>query len=372
MSIDTRKLRFSKSKDVEFVKTLHKRVNQYFSDNGINRTGDYRMIMKTAVMLLIYLVPLVLIITGAVTNPWLFFALWAVMGFGMAGIGMSVMHDANHGSYSSNANVNKYVGLIMNVIGGHDKVWRLKHNVLHHTYTNIEGADEDIDVGNLFRFHPSQKRLGLHRFQHLYAWPLYALMSLMFATYSDFSRTVRYKKEGIIRSEKEFKSMMWSVAIWKLVYYAIIMALPLIFAPAALTWWMIVIGFFVMHFICGLMLASIFQAAHVMPECEFPEPDTNSHLDSAWAIHQLKTTTNFAPKSKIFSWFVGGLNYQVEHHLFSNICHVHYPKISKIVRETAQEFGHSYKQEGSFFHAMKSHTRLLRNLGTRDEMVPAS
>ena len=369
MRLDTRKLRFSTANDVEFFKTLQSRVNDYFTQNGISRTGDGRMIIKTVVMLLIYLTPLVLIISGAVTNPWLFFGLWVIMGFGMAGIGMSVMHDANHGSYSKNPKVNKYVGYIMMFIGGHDKVWRLKHNVLHHTYTNIAGADEDIDVGNLFRFAPDQERKWAHRFQHIYAWPLYMLMSLMFATYSDFSRTFRYKKDGVIRTEKEFKKTLLSVSVWKVVYYIFIMVIPMIFAPVA--WWMILIGFFVMHFVCGLMLAAIFQAAHVMPECEFPLPDTKGHFDSTWAVHQLKTTTNFAPKSKIFSWFVGGLNYQVEHHLFSNICHVHYPKISKIVRETAQEFGHSYKTERSFMHAMLSHARLLRDLGRKDNYAIA-
>ncbi len=323
------------------------------------------MVLKTIVMLLIYFTPLLLMITGIVANTWLVLLSWGVMGLGMAGIGMSVMHDANHGSYSKNAMLNKYVGYIMNLIGGHDKMWRLKHNVLHHTYTNIAGADEDIDVGNVFRFSPEQKRMGIHRFQHIYAWPLYALMSLMFATYGDFTRAVRYRKSGIIRTEKEFKSIIWNVSIWKVLYYGVIVALPMVFAPFSP--WLSLLGFFVMHFVCGFLLSSIFQAAHVMPECDFPVPDDAGKLESAWAVHQLRTTTNFAPKSKIFSWFIGGLNYQVEHHLFANICHIHYPKLSKIVRDTAMEFGHQYHVEGSFLHAMVSHARLLRDLGKNDQ-----
>lgn len=364
MGLDTKKLRFSASQDMEFFKTLNQRVNSYFTENNIAKHGDYRMIIKTVVMMLIYLIPFVLLLTGVIESVWLSMLLWAVMGLGMSGIGMSVMHDANHNSYSSNQTVNRYIGYIMNIIGGHDKVWRLKHNVLHHTYTNIDGADEDIDVGSLFRFSPNQDRHTLHRLQHLYAWPLYALMSLMFATYSDFVRTFRYKKSGVIRTDKEFKRILLDVAIWKVVYYAIFLVLPIVFTPFA--WYWSVLGFLVMHFVCGFLLSSIFQAAHVMPECEFPEPNENGHMDSAWAVHQLRTTTNFAPKSRIFSWFIGGLNYQVEHHLFSNICHIHYPKISKIVRETAQEFGHAYKVERSFLSAMWSHMMLLRELGKKN------
>lgn len=367
--MDTKKLRFSASKDVEFFKTLNQRVNDYFVKNGISKHGDGRMVFKTIVMVLIYVTPLALIMTGVVTNTALVLLLWAVMGIGMSGIGMSVMHDANHGSYSKNAKVNKYVGYIMNFIGGHDKMWRLKHNLLHHTYTNIQGADEDIDVGNLFRFSTDQKRLGVHRFQFLYAWPLYALMSLMFATYSDFTRAVRYRKEGIIRTDKDYKKLLWSVTLWKALYYVVIMVIPMIFAPVSP--WVTLLGFFVMHFVCGFLLSSIFQAAHVMPECEFPVPDESGKLEAAWAVHQLKTTTNFAQKSRIFSWFIGGLNYQVEHHLFANICHIHYPKLSKIVRETAKEFGHQYHVEGNFLKTMMSHTRLLRDLGRKDQLAAA-
>ncbi|NND93724.1 MAG: acyl-CoA desaturase [Flavobacteriales bacterium] len=327
------------------------------------------MIVKTIVMLTVYLAPLILMLTGVVTNTWLVLFLWAVMGLGMSGIGMSVMHDANHGSYSKNSTVNKYIGYIMNLIGGHDKMWRLKHNVLHHTYTNIDGADEDIEVGNLFRFSPNQERHGIHRFQHIYAWPLYSLMSLMFATYADFTRAIRYKKNGVIRSESEFKRLMWDVSIWKVMYYLVILVLPMIVAP--ISPWITLLGFLIMHLVCGFLLSAIFQAAHVMPECEFPEPDEAGKMDAAWAVHQLNTTTNFAPKSKIFSWFIGGLNYQVEHHLFSNICHVHYPKLSKIVSETAKEFGHQYKVERSFVQALVSHARLLRDLGTKDNLAYA-
>ncbi|NNC83060.1 MAG: acyl-CoA desaturase [Flavobacteriales bacterium] len=318
-------------------------------------------------MLAIYLVPFILMLNGTITSIWAVLLAWGVMGLGMSGIGMSVMHDANHGSYSKNKRVNQFIGYIMNMIGGHDKMWRLKHNVLHHTYTNIDGADEDIEMGSLFRFSPNQERQGMHRYQHIYAWPLYSLMSLLFATYADFSRLVRYKKKGVIRSESEFKKLLWDVSLWKVAYYMVFMVLPMLIAP--ISPWLIVLGFLIMHLVCGFLLSAIFQAAHVMPECEFPEPDEKGRIDAAWAVHQLRTTTNFAPKSRLFSWFIGGLNYQVEHHLFSNICHIHYPNLSKIVRRTAEEYGIPYKVEGNFVQALRSHGRLLRNLGKSDQLV---
>lgn len=370
MSAENRRLKFPRTKDSEFVQTMHKRVNEYFASNNLSKNGDWRMVIKTIVMVMIYLVPFLFIVTGVVTSVWLSLVLWMVMGVGMAGIGMSVMHDANHGTYSKNAKVNTWVGRIMMLIGGHDKMWKMKHNVLHHTYTNIEGEDEDIEVGSMFRFTPHQKRHKVHRFQHIYAWPLYSLMSLMFATYADFFRIARYRRKGVIRSDEEVKKLFWDVALWKLVYYAFILVLPIIFASIGVGW--LILGFFMMHFVCGLMLSLIFQAAHVMPECEFPEPAEDGEMEEAWFVHQLMTTTNFAPKSRIFSWYVGGLNYQVEHHLFSNICHVHYRKLSAIVSETAAEFGHKYKSEKSFFSAIVAHMRLLHDLGTNDVAMVTS
>ncbi|MDA0714320.1 MAG: acyl-CoA desaturase [Bacteroidetes bacterium] len=369
MSTETKRLKFPRTKDSEFVQTLQQRVNAYFTENNISKYSDYRMVLKTVAIIAMYVLPYLLIVTGVVENVWLSLVMWAFMGLGMSGIGMSVMHDANHGAYSKNPRVNKYIGNIMNLIGGNDRVWRLKHNVLHHTYTNIEGEDEDIDVGALFRFSPHQERHGIHKYQHIYAWPLYCLMSLMFATYGDFTRIFRYRRKGIIRTDSELKSLLWNVIGWKAVYYAYIMALPLIVSPIGAGW--IILGFLVMHFVCGLMLSLIFQAAHVMPECEFPEPAPDGQLEEAWVVHQLMTTTNFAPKSRIFSWFVGGLNYQVEHHLFSNICHVHYRKLSAIVSKTAEEFGHKYKTERSFFSAIVSHMRLLQSLGRQEQIQMA-
>ena len=111
------------------------------------------------------------------------------------------------------------------------------------------------------------------------------------------------------------------------------------------------------------ILAVIFQPAHVMEDTEFPVSEDGKTVQENWTIHQLKTTCNLASKSRFFSWFVGGLNYQIEHHLFPNICHVHYRKLSPIVMETAKEFEIPYHTMTTFSEALVRHGRMLYKLG---------
>lgn len=353
--------KFPRNTDARFFKTLHQRVNQHFKDNNKTKYGDYRLILKMLAMFALFLAPFVLMYTGAVTNPWLFVGLWAVLGLGVAGIGVNIMHDANHGSFSKNKRFNNIVRLVMNLLGGDASIWRLQHNVLHHTYTNIHEADEDIIGPPLLRFSPHDKKRKIHRFQFVYAWFLYGLMTLVKVAYTDIERAVRYRKMDLIRSRKELAIRIFKISIGKLMYFAYMLVLPMIFAPVA--WWLVLIGFFVMHLVTGIVLATIFQTAHVMPSSEFPLPDENGDMKNNWAVHQLLTTTNFSPKSKIFSWFIGGLNYQVEHHLFANISHIHYRDISKIVAQTAQEFGIPYHCQPTFTQAVRSHGKMLYQLG---------
>ena len=328
------------------------------------------MVTKTIAMLAIYFTPYFLMLFGVITSGWIMLALWAVMGFGMAGIGLSVMHDANHGSYSKNRKVNVFIGNVMTLLGGSRTNWILQHNVLHHTFTNVDGMDEDINPGNFLRFSPHQKRHKAHRLQHIYAWPLYGLMTILWITTKDFKQILRYKKSGIIKQMKQpFSSLFTKLITAKVFYYVYALVIPLIFFPGP--WYLTIVFFFVMHFIAGLTLAAIFQAAHVMPTSEYPLPDHDGKMGNNWAIHQMLTTANFSPNSKLFSWYVGGLNFQIEHHLFPNICHVHYKSISKIVKKTALEFGLPYNSQPNFMKALREHTRMLYRLGHYDQLQVA-
>lgn len=358
-------IKFSGNHNEEFYKVLRKRVNAYFKTNNISRYANGKMVIKTIFMIALYVVPYVLLLT--LDNPiWLELLLWISMGFGMAGIGLSVMHDANHGAYSKKEWVNKLIGKIIWVLGGSDVNWRIQHNVLHHTYTNVSGMDEDINPGVVMRFSPHEKRRKLHRFQHIYAWFLYGLMTLMWFVSKDYRQAARYKKKGLMQTQKvTYRMHIAELILSKIVYAFLFIALPMWLTPSP--WWFTVIGFFLMQFICGLTLAMIFQPAHVVPTSDYPVPDESGNIDADWAVNQLYNTANFAPKARLLSWYVGGLNYQVEHHLFPNVCHIHYRNISGIVEETAREFNLPYHSYKTFARALAEHTRMLKNLGKYDD-----
>jgi linoleoyl-CoA desaturase len=353
----------------DFLPTVTKRVNEYFKTNGISKHANAEMVFKTVFMFALYLVPYFLIISGISTNGWVLLGLCSLMGLGMAGIGLSVMHDANHGAYSNKNWINNLVGYSLNIVGGNAFNWKVQHNVLHHTYTNVHDADEDISPRGVLRMCPTSPWKAMHKFQHLYAWFFYGLLTFVWVMIKDYARILKYQKEGLVKKQKADIRMEWLILIAsKLFYIGYMFVIPALLLPVA--WWQILVGFFVMHYISGFILAIIFQPAHVIDGTEYPMPDDNGQLENSWAIHQLLTTTNFATSNYLFSWYVGGLNSQVEHHLFPNICHVHYRKISSIVRETAHEFGLPYKDHKTFGGALLMHAKMLKELGKRP--VPAA
>lgn len=360
--MDYKKIKFVPNTKGDFISVLRKRVKANFQEENKSIYGNIGMVVKTIFMLLLYLVPYFLMIFGVITNPYLLIGMWLLMGLGMSGIGLAIMHDANHGAYSKNKKINKYLGYVMNLIGASAFNWKVQHNVLHHSFTNIEGVDEDIDPGILMRLSPHAKYYKMHKYQHIYGWFLYSIMTFLWLTTKDFIQLKRYKKLDLIKGQKRtYRSVLIETIFSKIGYYAYALVIPLIFIQGP--WWIIVLGFIAMHLITGLAIGLIFQPAHVMPTTEFPLPDDTGSMENNWAIHQLYTTTNFSPKSKIFSWYVGGLNYQVEHHLFPNICHVHYKRLSKIVKETAQEFNLPYHSQPTFLKAIIEHGKMLKELG---------
>ena len=356
-------LTFSRGQ-ADFVTTLNNRVNAYFASNKISRKANVEMVIKTVIMFLLYFGPYALIISGVVTSPLFLVLMVIIMSLGLSGIGLSVMHDANHGAYSKRKWVNTTLGYSLNLIGANSFNWKIQHNVLHHTYTNIHEEDEDIRPRGSLRLSPHSEWKPVHQFQHLYAWFLYGLMTIGWMVFEDFARLIRYQQNGLIKKSNASTTREWVILlITKLVYVSYIFVIPVLVTPLA--WWQILVGIFIMHYITGFILAIIFQPAHVIDGTEYPLPDDSGALQNNWAIHQMLTTTNFGNKSRWFSWFVGGLNFQIEHHLFPAVCHVHYRRIARIVQETAAEFDVPYKNTTSFFQALKGHARLLRKLGMK-------
>jgi len=352
-----------------FHRTVIMKVNGYFRKNRLSPYADARMWLKTAVMLFLYFAPYVLIVTGfGAGQPWLFFGCWFVMGWGMVGIGTSVMHDAHHGTYSPDKKVNNLIGYILEIIGGYTVNWKIQHNVLHHTFTNVSGLDEDIDSIKLLRFSPRQPLRWYHRYQYIYVWFFYMLMTLFWMTAKDFLQVFRYKKHNLLAGQKvSLGQALFRITMYKLFYYSYILVLPLFFS--GMPWYYVIAGFLLMHFTAGLFLSCIFQPSHIVETSSFALPvgsGGKKHIEESWAEHEVKNTTDFAPRSRLLTWFIGGLNYQIEHHLFTGICHVHYPKLAPLVRAAAEAHGIPYHVEPTFWQALKGHVQMLKKLGRKE------
>lgn len=363
------KLRFYPTNKADFFSTLRQNVDNYFKENEITKYGDYRFAIKTVAMLSLYIVPFVLILTGAF-SIWVMLFFTVLIGMGKAGIGMSVMHDANHGSVSPSKTLNKILGNTMYLLGASTFAWKIQHNVLHHTYTNIFDMDEDIDSKFIIRLSPYAELKKFHKYQYIYALPLYCFLTLA-TLVKDFTQVLSYTSKNFQFKAKTNQSKELVILILtKIAYLGCALALPYFLLD--ITWWQLAIGFCVAHFTTGIILSVVFQLAHVVEDTEhlhIPD-DQDSNLENTWAAHQLHTTADFAPNNKLLSWYVGGLNFQVEHHLFPHICHVHYKAISEIVKSTAQQFNLPYNQMPTFRGAIMSHMRTLKELGTT-QLQPA-
>lgn len=363
-------VKFNTAEKPEFYKVLRKRVNGYFKENNISKLANARMKWKTAIILVAFFTPLVLMLVGVVPNPYIQLLLWIFMGIGMAGVGLTIMHDANHGAYSKNQMVNKLLGMTINFAGGYALNWKIQHNVLHHTYTNISDLDQDIDTGKIMRFSPHQPHFKFQKFQIIYAWFFYGIMTFYWVVAKDFIQIASFNKDELLKAQgKTIGAAIVEIILVKIVYLFTFAFLPLYLMDISFGFWFLC--FFAKHFVAGLILALVFQPAHVTMDTQFPEPDETGSVENNWAIHQFRTTANFAPKNKILGWYMGGLNYQVEHHLFPTICHIHYPELSKILKATCEEYGVPYYSQPTFGSAVKSHFQLLARLGRGEGTLPS-
>jgi len=361
----SQRIKFPNKKNPQFINELRENVRIYFDNQGLSTFGGTVMLLKSAFMLSVYFVPYILLLTGVISSVPLLLACWLVMGLGMAGVGLTIMHDANHKTFSRHKWVNKLFVKSMYLLGGFPLVWQYQHNTLHHGFTNIEGHDEDIDPGKILRFSPHKKRYKMHRFQHLYFPFFYSLSTLSWVTRKEFVQLSRYKRtNAMLNTKKSYNRLFSDLIVSKILYHLVFLVLPLVILPFA--WYWIVLGFIIMHFVCSLSLSLIFGVAHIMPAADYPLPDEGMNMENSWAIHQLMTTTDFSQRNRLFTWMIGGLNYQVEHHLFPNISHVHYRKISGLVKAAAEKHGLPYYTKVNFLAAICDHVKMLKMLGRED------
>lgn len=348
------------NKNALFFPSLKSAIEEYFKSNQIRKTGNIHLYAKTLVLipaaLLIYIGLLVFpvhVATGILLS--------GILGFILACIGFNVMHDACHGSYSSRPWVNSTLGLTINALGGNAFIWKQKHNIIHHTYTNVDGLDDDIAKSPLMRQCSSQPWVPAHRLQHIYVVLVYGISSFAWVFIMDFTK---YLSRKVYRTPLQSMKASDHFTFWfsKVLYVLFYIVLPILVVGVQ-AW---AIGFVSMHLIMGFTLAIVFQLAHVVEETSFETvAEDDKVIENEWAIHQIRTTANFSPNDKVVSWFMGGLNYQIEHHLFPRISHVHYPSISKIVAAKCAEFGLQYNSMPTMMMAVRSHFRFMRTMGQK-------
>jgi linoleoyl-CoA desaturase len=358
-------IQFASQKDRSFFVTLRKRVDEYFQSTGQSRHANGAMIFKIIVLFSVlwgaYFSLLLLPLPG-----WAMLTLACLIGFTSALIGLNVCHDAIHGSLFKSDKWNKFFGLTFNLVGANMYVWSITHNQMHHTYTNIPEADEDLNAAPGVRTSPILKRRWIHRFQHIYAFLFYGLATISWVFVKDY-RKMFQEKLGTKGRAKHPMIEYVTLFAFKLVYYAIFVVTPAIVLDVSWGWF--IGGFLLSHWVEGITLALIFQLAHIVEGPQFPLPDADGKVEDNWAVHQLRTTANFSRKSYVAFWLCGGLNFQVEHHLFPNICHIHFRDISLIVKNTAEEFGFPYFENRTFIGAIGSHIRMLKAYGRYDDVT---
>lgn len=352
-------IRFN-NRGTDFYATLKGRIDAYFENHNLKPTGNFKLYLKTVLFLSI-LVGGYIILVFFTPPVWISLLLCVIMGLNMAAIGFNIMHDGAHGSYSDNKKVNYAMSLTLNLMGANAFFWKQKHNVNHHSYTNIEGMDDDIDANPFLRLHVDQKKRWFHRYQHIYALLAYSLMFFFWVFFRDFKKYFT----GKIAKYAPIKNMTVGehVIFWfsKLVHVAVFLVVPMIFVGV----WETIIGYLIITFVLGLTITIVFQLAHIVEGTGFvtPTSDTQLTVETEWAIHQLTTTANFATHNKLVNWLLGGLNFQVEHHLFPGVSHVHYPGLNRILRNTCAEFNITYIEFPSVSSAFTSHMRYLKNTG---------
>lgn len=354
--------KFKSSAGSQFYYELKQNVETYFSSNKISKFGNEKIVLKTVILLAAYFGSyLAILLLGL--PVWVMWALTLVMGVAIAGIGMGVMHDANHGSFSKNGSINKILGKTADLLGASSNNWINQHNKLHHTYTNIYEHDEDINGKGLFRFSPEAPLRKFHRFQYIYWTFFYGFLTLGWY-FADFKAYKKYRDRGLNRSQgKKKRQEIGEMVFFKVFFIIYLIVIPYLVLDIA--WWQLLIGFLTMNFTAGMILSLVFQMAHVVDKFDLSNHDKfTGETKVEWAVHQIQNTFNFATNNKLVTWYCGGLNFQIEHHLFPNISHIHYPKLYKIIKETALKYGIDYQEFDTFSEAFISHLIFLKKLGT--------
>jgi linoleoyl-CoA desaturase len=340
-----------------FHAELKNRVEEYFVRTGGSQHGGFRLGLKAIIITIWLAASYCLLVFGAET--WWQAALLALsLGLAMAAVGFNIQHDGNHGSFSRYRGINRLTGAGLDLLGGSSYMWRLQHNVLHHSFTNLAGADHDIDTGGFGRLSPAQALKRFHRFQQFYLWALYATIVIKWQLFDDFHQWITGRL-GPQRIRRPGKWELAGMLAGKAAFFFLAFVLPSFYHP----FWTVLVVYAGAMMVVGFLLAVIFQLAHSVQEAAHPAYTESARIPEEWAVHQVRTTVDFARSNRFLAWYIGGLNFQVEHHLFPKISHVHYPAIAPIVEDVSRSFGVHYTVHPTLGAAVASHHRFLRQMG---------
>jgi linoleoyl-CoA desaturase len=337
---------------------LKAKISEYFLEVGRSTTGNYKLFVKAVALMVSFIFIYIHIVFFTPAVVWQVLES-ILLGCLVAAIGFNVMHDGAHGSFSKYKWVNNLAAFSLNILGGNSFIWNIKHNIIHHAYTNIDGVDDDIDIQPWLRMSSTQKKYRMHKYQHLYFWILYSLLYIFWVFILDYQKYFRGRVGQMPVKKMKLKDhfIFWG---FKLVHFFLFIGLP-VYMVGFESW---LISFLIFTLVAGFVLSLVFQLAHTVEHTAFPMPDAeNGKMQDEWAVHQLRTTANFATQSKLITWLVGGLNFQIEHHLFPKISHVHYPEICKIIKAICEERGIHYIEFKNLRFAITSHVAFLREMG---------
>lgn len=276
----------------------------------------------------------------------------------------SIMHDGNHGSFSRSHRVSRVAGWSSDLLGGSSYLWRFKHNRLHHGNTNVVGFDTDIEQSPFARLAEQQQWRPWHRYQHVYMWPLYGFLSVQWFVMSDYvtliQRRVSKHQLPVTPRTRDVALILFGKALhlsWAIV-------IPMMFHP----WWGVLGFYLVSSWLVGFTLANIFQLAHCVDRADFFPADA-PRRGTDFEMHQLRTTVDIRCRvpgiRRFVHWLMGGLDFQIEHHLAPKLPHTMYPQIAKKLQQVCAERGIEYRTHPSITSAVRSHARWLREMGRR-------
>ena len=345
----------------DFSRELHDRVDRYFATTGLPTRDVPRAYLKAAIML-VWLAASYVVAVFVVRETWQAALAAVSLGLSMAGVGFNVQHDGNHGALSRRRWVNQLAALSLDLLGGSAYFWHFKHNIAHHTHTNIVGQDDDISLGVLGRVAPAQRWLPHHRFQAFYIWPLYALFAVEWQLGGEFRNLLFKRWVGSTRVPPPRGKDL--VIFWagKVVFFGLAFGVPIALHPVG----QVLAVYALSAFVLGMVLAIVFQLAHCSDAATFRTVSAASHqVPRPWAQHQVETTVDFGRSNRLLSWYLGGLNFQIEHHLFPRVSHVHYAALAPIVEDVCRTHGVRYFAHPTMRAAIRSHVRQLHAMSKR-------